>query len=78
MNISSPSASPQRLSLMTTQPLPPPETREVAGRDTIKDNDADDAVTNNARAALERPTPPPPSNRAPLAEAAGKLVDKLI
>lgn len=78
MNISSASASPQRLSLLTTPPPPSPEGWEVAGRNTIKDNDADDAATNNAKAAIERPTPPVPSNRAPLAEMAGKLLDKLI
>ena len=78
MNISAPSANAQQISLLSTQVPPTSENREAAGRTTVKDNDAEDAATNNAKAAIERPTPPVPSNRAPLAETAGKLLDKLI
>lgn len=78
MNISAPSGNAQRISLLSTQIPPTSEAREAAHRASVKDNDADDAATNAAKKAIERPTPPVPSNRSPLADMAGKLVDKLI
>ena len=52
MNISAPSASAQHISLLSTQVPPTSDNREAAGRTTVKDNDAEDAATNAARAAM--------------------------
>lgn len=58
---------------------PPPEVeRKPSWAERLRESDAEEATRRATNEAVQRPAPDAPPNRAPLAEAAGKLVDKLI